>query len=685
MPPLVCIALLLSYVAFAWTTGHPLASLLLLGAALAATAMRGRISVPRQVLLPVALVLGILIITNLPDAPAASTLLLGTGYGVGLALGTLTLLFLVRSGTAGEQLTGVFLGMMLMLVAGSTTELHPYAELLAAQGLLLSLGLRNLALPGSREVSESLQRPVAPGSASRRPLIWTTCAYVASVIFCVALASVLYRSERLFNRLLVLADPRTYSYARRASLRQILGSHGLDRMVACVYARNPAPYLVARCYLRYERGAWDATTPEREAERIGTGEVDPPLWALVTPPPTPIPTDRVDRIETGVELQGTLFVPRDGVAIDASLSPLSLDWAGVCYLPDGAAYSGTYAVFRGRPPAEAPPSGQTRQACLTINDEVRKLLPAVTAQACAGASTPLQTAQAIEHYLQTTYTYGLGYAPPPGDPLKGFLIDHKPAHCELFATSMAMMLRHQGIPSRYITGFMVNERNDVGDYYVIREEHAHAWVEAWIPGLGWTSFDPTPPDGRPTATASQRKNPWTDLIIHKLQQWRNRLLHIDWRAALNSVLRGFQRLGTWLIEKPWRLLVLLGLLALDQMRRNGWRGPWLRRWSPSATPGEGPVDPLIGRLTAAMARFDTTMARAGRPRSPSQTLREYAVALQEEAASLDAQERETASAFLERYSRTRYGAAHPDEPDVRALETLCDTLETLATAARSSR
>ena len=29
--------------------------------------------------------------------------------------------------------------------------------------------------------------------------------------------------------------------------------------------------------------------------------------------------------------------------------------------------------------------------------------------------------------------------------------------------------------------------------YVVRERNAHAWVEAWLPGAGWETFDPTPP------------------------------------------------------------------------------------------------------------------------------------------------------------------------------------------------
>ena len=70
---------------------------------------------------------------------------------------------------------------------------------------------------------------------------------------------------------------------------------------------------------------------------------------------------------------------------------------------------------------------------------------------------------------------------PPRRPLRIFrLRDDDPA-------------RTQGIPARYVTGFLPGEYNDVGGDYIIRESDAHAWVEVYFPGYGWITFDPTPP------------------------------------------------------------------------------------------------------------------------------------------------------------------------------------------------
>ena len=42
------------------------------------------------------------------------------------------------------------------------------------------------------------------------------------------------------------------------------------------------------------------------------------------------------------------------------------------------------------------------------------------------------------------------------------------------------MLRSQNIPARMVIGFKGGEFNTVGNYYQVRQLHAHAWVEAFL-------------------------------------------------------------------------------------------------------------------------------------------------------------------------------------------------------------
>jgi hypothetical protein len=53
-------------------------------------------------------------------------------------------------------------------------------------------------------------------------------------------------------------------------------------------------------------------------------------------------------------------------------------------------------------------------------------------------------------------------------------------------------LRTLHIPARVVNGFRSDEFNDLTGNYVVRAKNAHAWVEAFFPGYGWVTFDPTP-------------------------------------------------------------------------------------------------------------------------------------------------------------------------------------------------
>jgi transglutaminase-like putative cysteine protease len=95
------------------------------------------------------------------------------------------------------------------------------------------------------------------------------------------------------------------------------------------------------------------------------------------------------------------------------------------------------------------------------------------------------------------FRYDLQTAPgSSGDALVDFLFEGRTGYCEQYASAMAIMLRTVGIPARVAIGFTPGTRTG-GDTRVVTTEDAHAWVEAFLPGTGWLTFDPTPlADGR---------------------------------------------------------------------------------------------------------------------------------------------------------------------------------------------
>lgn len=66
------------------------------------------------------------------------------------------------------------------------------------------------------------------------------------------------------------------------------------------------------------------------------------------------------------------------------------------------------------------------------------------------------------------------------------ILDLRSGVCQDFAHIMLEILRSLGIPSRYVSGYICPNKNGMRG-----EGATHAWVEAWIPGTGWTGIDPT--------------------------------------------------------------------------------------------------------------------------------------------------------------------------------------------------
>lgn len=111
------------------------------------------------------------------------------------------------------------------------------------------------------------------------------------------------------------------------------------------------------------------------------------------------------------------------------------------------------------------------------------------------AENRYEKAKAIESYLEKNYTYTLQTSVPPEgrDFTHHFLFDTKEGYCVHFATTMTVLLRSEGIPARYVTGFAPGERvAGTVDRYEVAQKNAHAWVEVFFPGQGWVMFDPTP-------------------------------------------------------------------------------------------------------------------------------------------------------------------------------------------------
>ncbi|HXY77198.1 MAG TPA: DUF3488 and transglutaminase-like domain-containing protein, partial [Candidatus Acidoferrales bacterium] len=313
-----------------------------------------------------------------------------------------------------------------------------------------------------------------------------------------------------------------------------------------------------------------------------------------------------------------------------------------------------------------------------LDVRIAKLAEEIT----AAAPSNYEKAIALEHYLATHFGYTLELPKrAPQDPLANFLFERKHGHCEYFASAMAVMLRSLRIPSRMVTGFRGGEFNDLTGQYVVRASDAHSWVEAYFPGFGWISFDPTPAGSVPTRSGWSRMQLYVDAAASFWREWiinydvsHQRALGKDaatssrqffdqarrWiegqhRGLLRSARRAHDHFSHFPVQ--WlggSIVFAAGLIALLNLRRmvSGLRNRSLR-----AHPERAP------RESAALwyERMVRRMARLGWRKSSSETPLDFVAAIQEEALQ------KKVARFTRAYESARFGKSLDDAQSLPQL------------------
>jgi transglutaminase-like putative cysteine protease len=145
---------------------------------------------------------------------------------------------------------------------------------------------------------------------------------------------------------------------------------------------------------------------------------------------------------------------------------------------------------------------------------VQGIAEQIVDQADARDGSPFRQAVALQDHLRT-FDYDEDVALAHNiDDIESFLVDIKRGYCEQFATAMAVMARTLGLPSRVAIGFAVGTAGVQPDEFEVTSRHAHAWVEIWMSGFGWVTFEPTPRGDalivpRYTTSAAAPSNPAT--------------------------------------------------------------------------------------------------------------------------------------------------------------------------------
>ena len=109
-------------------------------------------------------------------------------------------------------------------------------------------------------------------------------------------------------------------------------------------------------------------------------------------------------------------------------------------------------------------------------------------------TNPYDAVLALNAHLKNGYPYDLSIPPQREnmDAVEYFLFEERRGYCEQFSSSLAVMARSLGIPARVATGYVPGEYNPFTGLHEVKASDAHAWVEVYFPGYGWSTFDPTP-------------------------------------------------------------------------------------------------------------------------------------------------------------------------------------------------
>jgi transglutaminase-like putative cysteine protease len=319
-------------------------------------------------------------------------------------------------------------------------------------------------------------------------------------------------------------------------------------------------------------------------------------------------------------------------------------------------------------------------------------VPRLAAQITGSASNDFDKAAAMENYLRTHFGYTLQLPQTKvRDPIANFLFERKQGHCEYFASAMAVMLRTLGIPSRVVNGFRSDEFNDLTGNYVVRAKDAHSWVEAYFPGYGWQTFDPTPAGGGGSPQGWSRIGLYIDAMSSFWRDWvvsydsshqyilgktaigRSRTVwegarewaRLHYESMLKWARRSQDRVehspGRWAILGAVITLVLMFLANLGRIARL-LQEKWLQ-----AHPERSPEQ------AAAMwyERMARALARRGVKKPAAQTPHEFLTKIE------DDQLREPVARFTEVYESARFGNSIPD------AQRLPELYEEVETATRS--
>jgi transglutaminase-like putative cysteine protease len=388
------------------------------------------------------------------------------------------------------------------LLAAATLSFRPSFFLFLALFLIASIAA--FASGEIRSSASEYTRIVRGGTLGfpRRLAAFTTASFVGILLLSAGVFFVLPRTARSAFQRFVPARYRLPGFANEITLGEIGEIKQNSRAVMHIRSYSAGNFSNVR---------WRGSSLSQFDGKRWSNPDSSDVWLRVERGVMPLRRANLShpgrtfayQVELNDVASDTLFFAGTPQSISINVAMLRFSNWGSIRTPPGAFVAGMgyavnsyvedgFAPVVGAPPPDGIP-GLPRENFLQL-PSIDSRIPLLAKQMAADGVTDYEKARALEHALRTRYGYTLQLLTEPvADPLAHFLFVRRKGHCEYFASSMAVMLRTLGIPSRIATGFLGGVFNPITGWQVVRASDAHSWVEAWIDGR-WMTFDPTPPD-----------------------------------------------------------------------------------------------------------------------------------------------------------------------------------------------
>ena len=330
------------------------------------------------------------------------------------------------------------------------------------------------------------------------------------------------------------------------------------------------------------------------------------------------------------------------------------------FWPSPKLYGVVYA-----PPGLASLTTEQRAAALQLPDALDPRLLELAERISTSARSDRERLESTLGWIGHECRYSLNAGAFRSDqPVAEFLFEKKRGYCEYFASGAALLLRLQGVPTRYVSGFSVRDSNRRGDHYLVRASDSHAWIETWMEGVGWVEADPTPA-AQYDALHGGSRDGWLARAWEALSAFLAELSarsSLDWGDALRFVGRELAAAGEWLARRA-DVLITLSLVTATVLwarrfaRRRRRRAPTIR--AEAALPSVGP------ELGALMKDLERRWSELGHPRPPHRAPLEHLSALPSEV--MPAPLLSTSLDTVDCYYRARFGGRSPDREELQRL------------------